>query len=41
VASGGPLAYPLSIHVLVFLPVQANDYSTTSVYRLIVHYEAP
>ena len=41
VAGGEPFAYPLSVHVLVFLPVQANDYSSTNVYRLIVHYEAP
>ena len=27
--------------VLVFLPVQANDYSLSNVYRLIIHYEAP
>jgi hypothetical protein len=41
VASGGQVAYPLSVHVLVFLPVQANDYSQVDVYRLIIHYEAP
>ncbi len=41
VPSGGPFAYPLSVHVLLFLPVEANDYSETDVYRLIVHYEAP